>query len=97
MYGHDDPTVIGAILLSPALMRATDDDLDAWAASGKPLTALVPERDDYLKPDEARRRFARVPHAELIAVDGAKHLWVGERYVSRVLDEIVRVTTKERS
>jgi uncharacterized protein len=84
------PQVAGAILLSPAMRRATDADLDAWAASGKPLIALVPELDDYLRPDEARQRFARVPQAEVIAVDGAKHLWVGETYVRIVLDEIVR-------
>jgi hypothetical protein len=85
-----DPAVEGAILLSPALHRATDADLDAWAASGKPLTALVPELDDYLRPADARRRFARVPQAGLIAVDRAKHLWVGEPYVRIVLTEIVR-------
>ena len=85
-----DPGVEGAILLSPALHRATDADLDAWAASGKPLTVLVPELDDYLRPGEARRRFARVPQANLIAVDRAKHLWVGEPYVRIVLTEIVR-------
>lgn len=85
-----DPLVEGAILLSPPLHRATDDDLDAWAAFGKPLTALVPEFDDYLRPAEAVKRFARVPHAEVIGVDGAKHLWVGEPYVRIVLDEIVK-------
>jgi len=85
------PQVEGAILLSPPLRRATDADLDAWAASGKPLTALVPEFDDYLRPDEARQRFGRVPKATVIGVDGAKHLWVGENYVRIVLNEIVRV------
>jgi alpha/beta superfamily hydrolase len=85
-----DAAVEGAILLSPALHRAGDADLDAWAASGKPLLVLVPELDDYLRPDEARRRFARVPQAELVAVDGAKHLWVGEPYVRIVLNQIVR-------
>ena len=89
MWGVD-PAVQGAILLSPALHRAQDADLDKWAASGKPLLVLVPELDDYLRPDEARRRFARVPQAELIAVDRAKHLWVGEPYVRIVLNEIVR-------
>ena len=84
------PQVEGAILLSPPLRRATDEDLDAWAAVGKPLTVLVPELDDYLRPDEARQRFARVPKATVIGVDGAKHLWVGENYVRVVLDEIVR-------
>ncbi|MBT2232851.1 alpha/beta hydrolase [Nonomuraea sp. NEAU-A123] len=85
-----DPLVEGAILLSPPLHRATDEDLDAWAGFGRPLVALVPEFDDYLRPEEAKRRFARVPQAEVIGVDGAKHLWVGEPYVRIVLDEIVR-------
>jgi uncharacterized protein len=84
------PPVEGAILLSPPLRRATDEDLDTWAASGKPLIAMVPELDDYLRPEEARQRFARVPKATVIGVDGAKHLWVGENYVRIVLDEIVR-------
>ena len=70
--------------------RAGDAELDAWAASGKPLLVLVPGLDDYLRPDEARARFARVPQAELIAVDRAKHLWVGEPSVRIVLGEIVR-------
>jgi uncharacterized protein len=82
--------IAGAILLSPPLRRATDADLDRWAQSGKPLVALVPELDDYLRPDEARRRFARVPQAEVIGVEGARHLWVGEPYVRIVLHEIVR-------
>ncbi len=90
MWGNV-PEVEGAILLSPALRRATDGDLDRWAAGGKPLTALVPELDDYLRPDEARQRFARVPQAHVIAVDKAKHLWVGETYVRIVLNEIVRL------
>jgi uncharacterized protein len=85
-----DPAVEGAILLSPPLRRAGDADLDAWAASGKPLLVLVPELDDYLRPPEARARFARVPQAEVIAVDRAKHLWVGEPSVRIVLGEIVR-------
>ena len=89
MWGAD-PAVEGAILLSPALHRAGAADLDTWAASGKPLLVLVPELDDYLRPAEARQQFARVPQAELIAVDRAKHLWVGEPYVRIVLNEIVR-------
>jgi uncharacterized protein len=89
MWGVD-PAVEGAILLSPALHRAGDADLDKWAESGKPLLVLVPELDDYLRPEEARRRFSRVPQAELIAVDRAKHLWVGEPSVRIALNEIVR-------
>jgi alpha/beta superfamily hydrolase len=86
-YGCD-PGVTGAILLSPTLRSAADEDLATWAASGKSLTALVPEFDDYLRPDEARRRFAAVPRSEVVGVPGAKHLWVGD--AERVLDEIVR-------
>jgi alpha/beta superfamily hydrolase len=86
----NDPAVAGAILLSPPLRRAGDAELDAWAASGKPLLVLVPELDDYLRPEAARARFARVPQAEVIAGDRAKHLWVGEPAVRTVLDEIVR-------
>ena len=87
-YGRD-PAVEGAILLSPPLRRATDDDLDAWAAFGRPLVALVPELDDFLVPEQAAPHFSRVPNAEMIAVAGARHLWVGETQVRRVLDEIV--------
>jgi uncharacterized protein len=90
-WGLDAPDAIdGAILLSPPLTRAGDNDLDRWAASGKPLIALVPELDDYLRPEEASRRFGRVPSAEVIGVQGARHLWVGEPYVRIVLNEIVR-------
>ncbi|HEY5356846.1 MAG TPA: alpha/beta hydrolase [Streptosporangiaceae bacterium] len=89
MWGND-PAVEGAILLSPPLRRAGDADLDSWAASGKPLVALVPEFDDYLRPADARARFSRVPQAEVVAAAGAKHLWVGERYVRIALNEIVR-------
>ncbi len=68
-YGLEE-SVVGAVLLSPPLRSASDDDLDAWAADGRPLVALVPEHDDYLRPDEARRRFGRVPQAEVVGVDG---------------------------
>ena len=86
-HGDLDP-VEGAVLISPPLRYSTDADLDRWAASRRPLTALVPELDDYLRPDEARRRFARVPQAEIVAVEGAKHLWVGEPYVRTVLSTL---------
>ncbi len=83
------PGVVGAILISPPLRHTGDDELDQWAADGRPLVALVPELDDYLRPAEARERFSRVPQAEVVDVAGAKHLWVGEPYVRRVLDEVV--------
>lgn len=93
-HGDVDP-VRGAILLSPPLRFSVDDDLDQWAVSGRPVVCLVPEFDDYLVPDEARRRFARIPQAQVRGIEGAKHLWVGERHVSRVLDEIVAVVRPE--
>ena len=88
MHGAD-PVIEGLILLSPPLRKATDEHLDTWATTGKPVVVLVPEHDDYLKPPEAKERFARIPQAEVIGVDGARHLWVGESAVRRVLDEIV--------
>ncbi len=93
-YGARDPVaelIEGAILLSPPLHRADDADLDAWGASGLPLKVLVPEFDDYLAPDDAVVRFSRVPQADVIGIDGAKHLWVGEKYAARALNEIVGV------
>ncbi len=80
---------VGAILLSPPLRFATESDLVAWATDGRPLTALVPEFDDYVRPPEAEARFSVVPQADVIAVSGAKHLWIGEPSVRRVLDEVV--------
>jgi alpha/beta superfamily hydrolase len=88
MYGND-PAIEGAILLSPPLKFAGPEHLQGWAGSGRPLVALVPELDDYLRPDEAVRRFSAVPQARVIGVEGAKHLWVGESYVRRALNEIV--------
>jgi len=89
--------VEGAILLSPPLHRAQPSDLERWAASNKPVTVLVPEFDDYLRPDAARAAFAPLVQARLINVEGAKHLWVGEPYVRRVLDEIVSVVAPARA
>lgn len=91
------PDVRGGILLSPPLRFSTDADLDRWAGSGEPLVALVPEHDDYLQPAEAAIRFARVPQARVIGVDEAKHLWVGERAVSTVLNTIVEVVAPDRA
>ncbi|MFC4019374.1 alpha/beta hydrolase [Micromonospora sp. GCM10011542] len=87
-HGYD-PAVAGAILLSPPLRFCTPAELAVWADSDRPLVALVPEFDDYLRPTEARERFAAVPQAEVVGVPGAKHLWVGD--AETVLDEIVRI------
>ena len=86
-----DPRVKGLILLSPPLRTSQVSDMQYWAADGRPVIALVPEHDDYLKPAEARIRFAPLTQMEIIAVDDAKHLWVGEPSVYRVLSEITKV------
>jgi len=87
-YGREHD-IEGIILLSPPLHRATAEEVAAWADSDVPVVVLVPELDDYLRPPEARERFASIPHAQLIAVEGGKHLWVGETQTRRVLTEIV--------
>lgn len=89
-YGLPHP-IAGLILLSPPLRRTTPEELAPWAERGVPILALIPEHDDYLKPAEAREKFAVLPDVDLVAVDDAKHLWVGENHTTRVLSEIVRV------
>ena len=88
-YGFDKD-IAGAILLSPPLRRSGEQDLVKWVGSGRRLIALIPEHDEYLAPAAALERFAVIPEAEVIPVDGAKHLWVGEPATKRVLNEIVR-------
>jgi hypothetical protein len=90
-----DPSVVGAVLISPPLRFSTPEDLRSWAESGRPLTAIVPELDDYLRPAAARERFAVVPQAKVVAVPSAKHLFVG--YAETVLDEVVRAVSPDRS
>jgi hypothetical protein len=89
-YGPD-LEVLGAILLSPPLHRTTDEELVRWNQQTKRLVALIPEHDDYLKPEQARARFAMVNNIELLAIEDAKHLWVGETATKRVLNEIVKI------
>ncbi|TDW50665.1 hypothetical protein EDF52_103228 [Curtobacterium sp. PhB42] len=81
-------TVAGVVLLSPPLHRTTEDELARWAAVDVPVVALVPEHDDFLQPDEALARFAVAPNVRVVPIEGAKHLWVGERYVRIVLDAV---------
>jgi uncharacterized protein len=89
MHGCD-PLVRGAVLISPPLKRAGEDDLAVWAESGKPVVCLVPEFDDYLRPAEARERM---PRFEVVGIPGAKHLWVGD--AETVLDEVVKRVAPE--
>jgi len=91
-----DPRVKGLILLSPPLRTSDVSDLQYWANDGRPVIALVPEHDDYLKPAEAKIRFAPLAQIEIIPVDDAKHLWVGEPAVHRVLSEITKIIAPER-
>ena len=91
-----DPRVKGLILLSPPLRTSDKSDMQYWTKDGRPVIALVPEHDDYLKPAEAKVRFAPLTQIEIIPVDGAKHLWVGEPSVHRVLSEITKILAPER-
>ena len=86
-HGNVAP-VQGAILLSPALRYASIDEMRAWNADGRPVVCLIPELDDYLRPEQARERFAVMDRADVRAVAEARHLWVGERFVRHVLDEV---------
>lgn len=90
-----DPRHKGLILLSPPLRTTTNEQLQYWNSDPRPITALVPELDDYLQPEAAKQRFAIAPSIKIIAVDDAKHLWVGEPAVHRVLSEIVSIVTGE--
>jgi len=89
-YGANQP-VLGGILLSPPLHRATQQDLELWNHTDKRLVGIIPEFDDYLQPAEAAVAFSVIRKFEQIDVAGGKHLWVGEDQVSRVLNEIVKI------
>ena len=91
-----DKRIKGLILLSPPLRYSTEEDLQWWGADGRPVIALVPEHDDYLQPEAARKSFAPLKQIEIIAVEDAKHLWVGEPAVYRVLSEITKVIAPNR-
>jgi alpha/beta superfamily hydrolase len=86
-----DKRIKELILLSPPMLSTTEEDLDFWIKDGRAITALIPELDDYLKPDAAKLKFSRVKNLKQIDVAGAKHLWVGEPMVNLVLSEIVKV------
>jgi uncharacterized protein len=91
-----DPRVKGLILLSPPLRTSEVSDLEYWAKDGRPVIALVPEFDDYLQPPQAIERFKPLSQIQIIPVEGAKHLWVGEPAVHRVLSEITKIIAPER-
>jgi alpha/beta superfamily hydrolase len=91
-----DKRIRELILLSPPMLSTTDEDLDFWIKDGRRITALIPELDDYLKPEAAKTRFAKVKNLKQIDVNGAKHLWVGEPMVHLVLSEIVRIIAPDK-
>lgn len=91
-----DSRIKGLILLSPPLRTSHESDLEFWNLDGRPVITVVPELDDYLQPPEAAVRFAVIKNHTMIAVEGAKHLWVGEPAVHRVLSEITKIVAPER-
>ena len=82
-------------MLSPPLHRTSQAELEIWNHTSKKLIGLIPEFDDYLVPADAAQAFAVLREFEQIDVAGAKHLWVGEDAVTRVLNEIVRIVAPE--
>ena len=94
-YAHDK-RIKELILLSPPMIATDDEDLVFWKEDGRPITALIPEHDDYLKPAQAKIRFSNLANLKQIDVKGAKHLWVGEPLVYLVLSEIVKVIAPSR-
>jgi uncharacterized protein len=87
----DDPSVEGALLISPALRTSTPADLQRWASRGTPLVAVVPEHDEYLPPAAARERFAVVRQCEVVTIFGAGHLLVGHA------DEVIALLARRLS
>ena len=85
-----DARLTGLILLSPPMQRTKDSDLEFWQNDSRPVIAYIPEHDEYLNPEQAKERFKNFPRLTLIPIAGAKHLWVGERYVHLVLSEITK-------
>lgn len=93
----NSPAVKGVILLSPPLRYTSDLELSRWSGTGMTVVALIPELDDYLRPDQAKERFAPALDIRIEAVAGAKHLWVGEKYVYAVLNRVVEIIAPDHA
>lgn len=91
-----DQDLSGVVLLSPPLRFTSSDELAKWKNVSFPVVALIPEFDDYLKPDEAKHRFSVAPNIQIIPESGAKHLWVGESSVQVVLNHIVKMVAPNK-
>ena len=55
----------------------------------------MPEFDEFAPPAAVGKRFADISEATVTGVDGAKHLWMGERYARIALDGIVAAVRPE--
>ena len=65
-------------------------DLALQYATDSRIKGLILLSPPLLTPADAQIRFKSLTTVDLIAVAGAKHLWVGEPFVHRVLSEIVK-------
>ena len=93
----DPAGIVGVILLSPPLRYTTEGELEQWNGTGMPIHALIPELDDYLRPEEASKKFASAGDIVLEPVPEAKHLWVGEKFVYLVLNRITELIAPQRA
>jgi len=89
----DPEGISGVVLLSPPLRYTTAQELLRWSDTGVPVHALVPELDDYLVPDAATQGFAQARDVIVEPIEGAKHLWVGEKFVHTVLNRITELAS----
>ncbi|MGA6167925.1 alpha/beta hydrolase [Amycolatopsis magusensis] len=85
--------VQGLVLIAPPLRWSSPEQRAAWAPTGKPVVALVPEFDDYRLPDDVREGCAMIPQARVITLPDAGHLLVG--HADAVLDHLVSVVAPE--
>ncbi|AXB44875.1 alpha/beta hydrolase [Amycolatopsis albispora] len=92
MHGTD-VLVEGIVLIAPPLRWSSPVQRAAWASTGKPVVALVPEFDDYRLPEDVREGCAMIPQARVITLPGAGHLLVG--HADAVLDHLVSVVAPE--
>jgi len=90
-HGREHDEVKGLILLSPPLRRTSQEELERWNGCTKPVVMIVPEFDDFLRPDAAIERTADVEGVRVLPIEGGRHLWVGETQTRQVLTEIVRL------
>jgi alpha/beta superfamily hydrolase len=91
-HGHD-PLVRGAVLIAPPMRWSTREHWASWAREGKPVIALVPEFDDFLRPQGVRQNCAVIPQARVVELPGAGHLLVG--HAEQVLDSVVAAVARD--